>query len=298
MFGNRPPVFSLYLHVFIFFNTCLLACKQKADLPESPAFSETPEAHAIHPLSIQEASGMADSKVNPGHLWVLEDSGNKPVLFLLKADGTVVKSLFVKWAWNYDWEDLALCTGPEPGKNYLYIADIGDNSRHRIEYSIFRFEEPLAKEDTVFQPDRIAFVFPDGHHNSEAMLVDPATKDIFIITKTDSRSGIYKLTYPYSTTRLNNVEKVGELPYNFATGAAISPDGKDIVVKTYGDIFYYPHNTGESLAQSLRKTSVNLPYQAEPQGEAISFAVNNSGYYTISEKALSSMVKLYYYKRK
>jgi hypothetical protein len=41
-----------------------------------------------------------------------------------------------------------------------------------------------------------------------------------------------------------------------------------------------------------------LPYQAEPQGEAISFAVNNSGYYTISEKALSSMVKLYYYKRK
>lgn len=301
MFGNNSPGFLPHLHVFIFFSTCLLACDRKSDqsgTPATPAFSETPEAYAIHPLPIVEASGIADSKANPGHLWVLEDSGNKPLLHLLKADGTVVKSLFVHSAWNWDWEDLALSTGPEPGKNYLYIADIGDNVRNRLEYSIFRCEEPLAKADTVFQPDRIAFVFPDGNHNSEAMLVDPATKDIFIITKTDDRSGIYKLVFPYSTTRLNQVEKVGELSYNFATGAAISTDGKDIVVKTYGDIFYYPHAAGGSIAQSLSKTPVKLPYQIEPQGEAICFAVDNSGYYTISEKALASVVKLYYYRRR
>jgi hypothetical protein len=298
MFCNQRPPFLLRIHVIIFLIICLSACGRKADVPGAPAFSETPEAHAIHPLSVLEASGIADSKANPGYVWILEDSGNPPFIYLLKHDGTVVKHVFVGWAWNWDWEDLALSTGPEPGKNYLYIADIGDNNRNRMEYSIFRFEEPVAQADTIFQTDRIAFVYPDGSHNSEAMLIDPATKDIFIITKTDSRSGIYKLAYPYSTTRLNYVEKVGELPYNFATGAAISPTGKDIVVKTYADIFYYPHATGESLVQSLSRTPVTLPYQPEPQGEAITFAANNSGYYTISEKALALEVKLYYYRRR
>jgi hypothetical protein len=297
MFRNQSLRVSSYIYLFILFITCLTACRRKTNVPGTPAFSQTPEAHEIHPLSILEASGMADSKTNPGCLWIVEDSGNPPYLHLLKHDGTVLKTMFLT-AYNWDWEDLVLSTGPEPGKNYLYIADVGDNSRQRWEYIIFRLEEPTATEDTITKIDPIPFKYPDGYHDAEAMLIDPATKDIFIITKTDHRSLIYKMTYPYGTTRWNKVEKVGELPDNFVTSAALSPDGKDIVVRTYADIYYYPHSAGESLAQSLRKTPVNLPYQIEPQGESITFAANNSGYYTTSEKALALMVKLYYYKRK
>ena len=41
----------------------------------------------------------------------------------------------------------------------------------------------------------------------------------------------------------------------------------------------------------------DFTYQQEPQGEAIVFANSDSGFYTLSEKALASEVKLYFYKR-
>ena len=155
---NHRLRFSIALFLF------LLACGRKGDSTSTVGFSENPEAHEIHPLSIVEASGIADSKANPGYLWVLEDSGKPPQLYLLKHDGTVLKHIFVAQSSNDDWEELALSSGPEAGKNYLYIADIGDNNRNRTEYVIYRVEEPAAQTDTIFQTDRIAFVFPDGSH--------------------------------------------------------------------------------------------------------------------------------------
>src|SRR5262245_53350901 len=89
----------------------LLACNRSTDIPGAPSFSKVPEAHRIYSLALQEASGMADSKANPGYLWVLEDSGNPPFIYLMKHDGTVVKPVFVGWAWNWDWEDFAISSG-------------------------------------------------------------------------------------------------------------------------------------------------------------------------------------------
>ena len=96
---------------------------------------------------------------------------------------------------------------------------------------------------------------------------------------------------------MNNVTEVGSLPYNYAVSAAISPNGKEIVVKTYDAIYAYSRASGETILQTLSKKPVSLPYQQEPQGEAVVFENNNSGYYTLSEKALASSVKLYFYKR-
>jgi len=129
-------------------------------------------------------------------------------------------------------------------------------------------------------------------------LVDAPTKDIYLITKTDTKSMLFRLTYPYSTTSINKAEAVGALPYNYVVSASISPNGHDVVVKTYADIYYYERKTGETLLQALSKTPAKLPYLLEPQGEAIGFAADNSGYFTISEKSLSTSVKLYFYKRK
>jgi hypothetical protein len=166
------------------------------------------------------------------------------------------------------------------------------------DYAIYRLEEPMAATDTVQLVDKIAFFYPDGSHNAEAMLVDPATKDIYIITKTDLKSKIFKLAYPYSTTAMNPVTDVGTLPYNYAVSAALSPGGNEIVVKTYDAIYDYPRKTGETILQALGNIKpVSLPYQPEPQGEAIVFANSDTGFYTLSEKGLASSVKLYFYNR-
>lgn len=298
MFSKKRSCFVSVGHLILFMIAGLPACKSNHNGNDAPGFSATPQEFTVNEPTLNEASGIADSKANPGFLWVEQDSGNPPDIELLQHNGMYLKAIHLAHVVNRDWEDIALSTGPTPGKQYLYIAETGDNLMVHTDYAIYRLEEPTAATDTVQQVDRIAFFYPDGSHNSEAILVDPDTKDIYIITKTDLKSMIFKLTYPYSTTDLNKAELVGSLPYNYAVSAAISPSGKDLVVKTYDAIYDYPRASGETIVQSLSKTPVNLPYQQEPQGEAITFDNNDSGYYTISEKALASSVKLYFYKRK
>jgi len=287
---NRTGVFTLLM-------VALTACNHDHDNGNTVGFVTTPQEYPVNDVKLIEASGIADSKANPGYLWVEQDSGNPPDLTLLQHNGTVLKSIHLANAVNRDWEDLVLAPGPKPGKQYLYIAETGDNLLIHPDYAIYRLEEPVATTDTVQQVDKIAFFYPDGSHNAEAILVDADTKDIYIITKTDLKSRLFRLVYPYSTTVMNKAEELGSLPYNYAVSAAMSPGGKEMVVKTYDAIFHYQRTAGETMLQTLSKKPVNLPYQTEPQGEAIVFDNNDSGYYTLSEKALASNVKLYFYKR-
>jgi len=286
-----------YTGIFILVMTGLTACKQNHDNGNRAPFSGTPVEYPVSDVRLNEASGIADSKSNPGYLWVEQDSGNPPDLTLLQHNGTVLKSIHLANAVNRDWEDMVLAAGPTAGKQYLYIAETGDNLLRYEDYAIYRLEEPAAATDTVQQVDRIAFLYPDGSHNAEAILVDPDTKDIYIITKTDLHSKLFRLKYPYSTIGMNTVEEVGTLPYNYAVSAAISPNGSELVIKTYENIYAYPRAAGETIVQTLGKKYSSLPYHVEPQGEAIVFDNNDSGYYTLSEKGLATSVKLYFYKR-
>lgn len=286
--------FSLPL---LFAMAALPACNSKKGEDSISGFSVTPQSYAVSQSSLTEASGIADSKTNTGYLWVQQDGGNPPAIDLVQQNGAWLKTIHLANVVNRDWEDLVLSTGPKAGGNYLYIAETGDNLLVHPDYAIYRLEEPAAATDTVKLVEKIAFFYPDGSHNAEAMLVDPDTKDIYIITKVEKRSQVFKLTYPYSTTVTNKAELVGSLTYNLAVSAALSPKGTEIVVKTYDAIYYYKRAAGETIMQALSKEPVSLPYEQEPQGEAIVFANNDSGYYTLSEKALASSVKLYFYKR-
>jgi hypothetical protein len=241
---------------------------------------------------INEISGIADSKVNAGYLWGEEDSGNPPAIFLISHSGSIFKNVYIKGAVNRDWEDMAL-SGTD-----LYIADIGDNNQVYTDYTIYTFPEPEKSTDTISNFSTIRFKYEDGSHDAEAFIVDPALKDIYLITKRDNKSRIYKLAFPYSYTSLNIATQVGTLPYGGVVSATISADGKEILVKTYPAVLHYTRTTQESIPQVLGKNYTAIPYKMEPMGEAVTFAADNSGYYTLSEKGFSNNVNLYYYKRK
>ena len=167
------------------------------------------------------------------------------------------------------------------------------------DYAIYRFIEPITGTDTVSNWDKISFQYPDGSHDAEAILLDNSTKDIYIITKRDAKSKIYKLSYPQSTTFINTADSVGELSFTGAVGAAISPDGTELLVKTYTNVFYWKRKAGESIATALQRTPVTLDYIAEPQGEAICFKRDNSAFFTLSEKpSIIASVSLNEYLRK
>jgi hypothetical protein len=277
------------------------ACK-KEDNPAviiTGGFEETPLSKSLVPGVLDEASGIADSKTNPGFLWVQQDSGNPNDISLLSHAGNFQKKVNIKTAVNRDWEDMVIANGPVAGTNYIYLADIGDNSLTSSEYYIYRFAEPATGADTIFDCDKISFRYSDGAHNAEAILVDNTTKDIYIITKNDTPSKIYKLAYPQSSTSVNTTILAGILPFSGVTGAAFSPDGKKIIIKTYTTVYYWKLKKDQSAEQALADIPVTLSYQSEPQGEAICFKNDNAGFFTLSERpSIIAAVNLNFYKRK
>ena len=253
-------------------------------------FDSIPVSHAVVPV-IEEGSGIADSKLNPGNIWVEEDSDNPPQILLMKHDGTVVKKIFIHGAVNRDWEDIALYD------DTIYIADIGDNDQKYKSYTFYIFPEPLASADTVKNSRAVSFMYPDGSHNAEAFLLDQKSHDLYIITKTDNPSRIYKLSYPYSSS-MNILTLEGKLNYSGVVSAASSSDDKEVIVKTYLALKYYQRKSNQSITECLTQSPRMLPYTPEPQGEAICFANDTSGFFTLSEKGLASFVNLYFYPRK
>jgi hypothetical protein len=278
---------------------CTTCCNSKQkELPAAALpFAATPVTAAVLPGLVDEASGIADSKANPGCLWVEQDSGNPPELSLLKYNGSLLKKISIKGAQNRDWEDMALGGGPVAGTNYLYVADIGDNNSSHNSYSILRFPEPEAAKDEVDTWDQIHFAYPDGAHDAEAIMIDESTKDIYIITKRDAASKVYKLAYPQSTAAINTASYVMDLPFTGVVGAASSKSGSELIIKTYTGLFYWTRKSGESITTTLSKPATTLSYTLEPQGEAICFKADNTGFYTLSEKSFAPSVSLNFYKR-
>ena len=55
---------------------------------------------------IQEASGLAPSRLNSEILWTVNDSGDDPILYAVSTTGADLGTLKVAGAKNRDWEDL------------------------------------------------------------------------------------------------------------------------------------------------------------------------------------------------
>ncbi|RDC63232.1 hypothetical protein [Adhaeribacter pallidiroseus] len=258
---------------------------------KTEGFENTPTENSLKPI-IEEVSGIADSKVNPGKLWVQEDSGRPNQIQFVEHTGKVITKITVKGTVNRDWEDMAL-SGTD-----LFIGDIGDNDSKYPEYSFYQFAEPTLATDTVRDVKTIRFQYPDGSHDAEAFIVDPQTKNIYIITKRDNPGKLYQITYPYNYTAVNQAILVGSTKYTGIVSAAVSPDGQEMLLKSYASLYYYKRSGNESILEALQKDFTNLPYNIEPQGEAVTFAADNSGIFTLSEKGLATTVNLNFYKRK
>ncbi len=275
-----------------------------SDLVPSDKFASTAESRGESDLI--EASGIVISIANPDYVWTHEDSSNDNFVFLLdRSSAETVASFKLEGIFNRDWEDIEIGPGPENGFNYLYVGEIGDNQRRYNNYKIFRFKEPVFEEDhrgkvipITDDIETITFTFPDRlKHDSETLLLDPWTKDLFIVTKRDFFSIIYVLPYPQSTNEPIEATKVGEFPFTRAVGGNISLDGKEMLIKTSGHIMHWERTEVESMVDLFQKTPTIAPYNpTEPQGEAICFD-ENKGYFTISEFSNSIIPELYYYER-
>jgi hypothetical protein len=249
---------------------------------------------------LSELSGLVASHKHPGLLWTHNDSGNGAEIFLV--DTTLnLKLTCILPAYNRDWEDIAVGPGPDPSKSYVYVGDIGDNDAvYPLKY-IYRFEEPdlnPKKIAKITALDTITFRLADGKKDSEALMIDPKTKSLYVVSKREKPVYLYELPFPQSTSDTLVAQKKMSLPITQIVSSSISAKGDEILMKNYEHIYYWKLKQGETLEKGLARIPNEVDYDPEPQGEAITWAANGSGFYTISERTLGKSVYLYFYKRK
>lgn len=296
---NRLPY--VFLSVFVL-QSCEWFKKPTPVEPieeQIPTFNTTPLVFPLKRGIVDEASGIADSRNLPGNIWVHEDGDNPAAIYLFTHQGELQSTISLPIT-NRDWEDIAIGPGPETDKNYLYIGEIGDNATVHDEYAIYRFLEPAALNETPTQIDKLRFVYEDGKkYNAETLLIDPDTKDLYVITKGVFTERIFRLAFPQSVNNINTAEFVGNTQQFILTGGEISADGTQILLKNYETVIYWKRRKDESIVQAIsRLRDLNAPYIREVQGEAICFSVDGNGYFTLSERANSTAeIPLYFYSK-
>jgi hypothetical protein len=244
----------------------------------------------IQSPEITEASGMVASRRQADVLWVHNDSGDKPVLYALNPQGKCLGRFHVTQAQARDWEDIALGPGPDPGQDYLYVGDIGDNRAQRDSITVYRIPEPQVPQSGPLSIGRTApaqaiqLAFPDKARDAETLLVDPLSGDIYIITKREFFSRVYRAAYPHSVIDITTMKLVSLLPWGFAVAGDISPDGQWIIVRGMFNAALFQRPVYGPLAHAFKAKMVPLPLAQERQGEAICFDAQAQGYYTTSEQ--------------
>jgi hypothetical protein len=200
---------------------------------------------------------------------------------------------------------MAAGPGPREGVSYLYVGDVGNNEANpnTTEHVIYRIPEPLSLESTLprERTEPIRYTYPDGPRDAETLLLDPLTKDLYIVSKELAGAVLYRLPFPQPTDgTLIQAQRIGDVPgVVLATGGDISADGREIMVKTYTAVYYWQRKAGERIEEVLLRTALKmLPYELEPQGEAICFDKDGSGYFTLSERRNAPSVTLNFYRRR
>lgn len=289
---------------FLFACLCLLSasCSEKKSMPaDSDVFQPSWRLAELREKALEEVSGLAASVANPGLLWTVNDSGNPAIVFLVDEDLTIRLACRLRGVKNRDWEDVAVGPGPDPGKRYVYVADIGDNGAKREFKYIYRFEEPVANrpasEIVIKDFDTIVVRLADGKKDTETMMVHPKTKDIYLVSKRERPVVVYRLHNPSVARDTLTAVPVVSVPLTQIVAGAFSPDGEEIVLKNYDNIYYWKLD-GKPLPEVLKTRPSILHYTEEPQGESIAFNVDGSGFYTLSEQIKGERTYLYFYPRK
>lgn len=255
----------------------------------SDAFLPGRQAGIIRSDLVREASGIVASRRNPGVLWVHNDSGDAARIYAISAKGEFLGVCNIDGARCRDWEDIAIGPGPDLNQHYLYIGDIGDNRGVYREIIVYRVPEPRVGAAASFEPmatgsaEAIRLTYPDGPRDAETLLVDPLTRDIYIISKRELRSRVYRAAFPQSTTQQIKMEQVAMMPWGFAVAGDVSPDGRRVIVRGMFNASLWVRPAGEPLWRAFAGKQIRPPLIDEPQGEGICFDSRGAGYFTIGE---------------
>ena len=157
----------------------------------------------------------------------------------------------------------------------VWAADIGDNRHDREGVTVYR----MRPRDGDHQGRRYTLTYPDGPHDAETLLVHPRTRRMFVVSKSPFGGTVYVAPRTLAEGPPNRLRAFARVD-GLVTDSSFFPDGRHVVLRTYGRASVYAFPAFELLG------TVRLP--AQPQGEGV--AVAPEGRVTLSTEGVHTDV--------
>lgn len=243
---------------------------------------------------LRELSGLVATKT--GYIVINDGSeveSHKRVFFLDDECEIAEEPVRYSVGGPLDTEDLAL----SPDGKTLWIADTGDNvtsSNRRERVAVWSM--PVSGEE---RPVLHRLAYPDGQpRDAEALLIDDDDAPLIITKVASGKAEIFTVDgeLPSGDTAPGRMKKLGEVELpetetehalgvigrTAITGAARSPDGSRVVLRTYADAFEYDVADGD-IVRALTTAEPRVTPLEDPFGEAIAYTPDGTTFLTVSD---------------
>ena len=224
--------------------------------------------------------------------------GNR-VAYLDKTCGRVGSSQSYPNGTAVDPQDLAV-----DSKGTLWIADTGDQPVTPQRQTIALFKVTSKNAMT-----RYRFAYPDGPHNTEALLLNGNGAPIFITKAISGPATIFTYSGTLTTDKTTQLTKVGQFTpeqtgtsnklgnrgpaQNEITGGANSPDGKKVALRTLTDAYEWDVTNGDVVGAITKGKPRITPMPNEEQGYAIAYTTDGKSFLTVSDVSSATPILKY-----
>ena len=240
------------------------------------------------PDVLAELSGLAASARHPNVFWGHNDSGNDFEVFAIEPSGQVRARVKLTGAAPRDVEDIAVgpC-GPGDARPCLWLGDIGDNFERREQPRLYRLPEPEQLADASLPVETLPFVYPDGPHDAESLVVDRTGRPAIVTKARDSLGQVYALDglkpgTVVKATLLGVLKSPQELDIR-TTAADLHPSGERLLLRTYTRAWEVRRPGAQRLEELIQGTVARVPDGSQAQSEGIAYFPEGRGYLLGSE---------------
>ncbi|MGW6768879.1 WD40 repeat domain-containing protein [Streptomyces sp. NPDC055037] len=253
-----------------------------AATPAAAADGAPDQSFTIKDSRITESSGLAASRAHPGVYWTHNDSGYGPQIYAVDSrTGETVATLTLEGVGKpRDVE--AISMGPDGN---VYVGDIGDNLNGTWDHVwIYRFPEPEQLKDATVRATQFTVKYADGPRDAESMMVDPKTGRVYIASKNENGGGLYEGPAQLTSSGTNTFRRIDDVPW--VTDGAFSPDGKELVLRSYLSARAYAWQNGR-LGE---ERPVSAPFQG--QAESVTYTADGKALMFGAEGKESGVVRV------
>ena len=261
--------------------------------------------------AIAEMSGLAASNAHPSIFWTHNDSGGSADIYAIDTKANRRARVHIDNAVNFDWEDMG--SFRDGDRNWLLIADTGDNGGVRKELQLYFVPEPpRLGEGSTSAARSLRFIWPDGARDCEAVGVDIKERAIYLIAKKRVPPELYRLPLDGDSTAaplvaqrvalLSHIAQPdpGDLRRNPVYGRYraqissmdISADGSKMAVLNYLHARIYTRLPSETWATAVTRQPVDVPFPWITQAEAIAFSTDASSVWIGSEVLPAQLLQI------